>query len=378
MRFFSTLCLSLLAVGINANLSFITVGDWGAGPESGPLAGPNVEFSKTASHVAQQMGIVAASMSPSLNFVFNVGDNFYSDGIQNRSDPIFNQYFSKLFTDPALASAPWYGALGNHDYNGDITAQYNRQSDDARWYLPSANYTLELNIDSNTKATVVVLDTNPFIQAYFLCPSSDNMANQLTDPNAWKTQIDWLDQVLSTSTNAWKVVMAHHTIFASGHSHCYSELQSSIQPLLEKYNVAAYFSGHFHDLEVHNNNNVDYFISGGASQVDWSSLQKAFPQRNLLSKSCKAPSTAGDRSQNPLYTPDTLPGNENGVKLPGFMASTWTASAITTNVWTYMNSTWLNAYTRVTPLPTSVKQEKKDKKDKKEKKNKKNKNGKKL
>ena len=45
-----------------------------------------------------------------------------------------------------------------------------------------------------------------------------------------------------------------------------------------------------------------------------------------------APSTAGQFSQNPLYTPDTLPGAQNGEKLPGFMVSKLTPTHMTTDV----------------------------------------------
>ena len=40
------------------------------------------------------------------------------------------------------------------------------------------------------------------------------------------------------------------------------DLQDHIQPLLEKYGVSAYLSGHYHALEHNHKNGVDYFVSG--------------------------------------------------------------------------------------------------------------------
>lgn len=57
------------------------------------------------------MGKAAARLRPS--FVVSTGDNFYSDGVANASDPGWWESFESVYASPSL-QVPWYAVMGNH------------------------------------------------------------------------------------------------------------------------------------------------------------------------------------------------------------------------------------------------------------------------
>ena len=85
-------------------------------------------------------------------------------------------------------------------------------------------------------------------------------------------QLDWLDQVLSASTAVWKVVVGHHPVYSGGQHGNTATLIDRVVPLLQRYGVQAYISGHDHDLQHIAVDGIHYLISGGGSaprQVTW-------------------------------------------------------------------------------------------------------------
>ena len=69
----------------------------------------------------------------------------------------------------------------------------------------------------------------------------------------------------------------HHTVWSVGHHGPTDILVEKLNPMLVKYKVAAYFSGHDHDMQHINDSNVQYFLSGAGHLVEPS-------QKHMVSK----------------------------------------------------------------------------------------------
>ncbi|KAI0217710.1 Tartrate-resistant acid phosphatase type 5 [Lamellibrachia satsuma] len=95
------------------SINFLTLGDFGGIPYF-PYATP-IQMA-----VAVQMAKFA-NKNP-IDFVLTLGDNFYFDGVKSVDDPRFKETYSRVFYQSSLA-VDWYIVAGNHDYNGNISAQ---------------------------------------------------------------------------------------------------------------------------------------------------------------------------------------------------------------------------------------------------------------
>src|SRR5690606_8880847 len=91
-----------------AGIALIAIGD----------AGRHGAF--TQKEVARDMGTVAEILD--LNFTISVGDNFYPTGVQSTQDYQWISSFESIYTHHLLHE-PWFVALGNHDYEGNVQAQ---------------------------------------------------------------------------------------------------------------------------------------------------------------------------------------------------------------------------------------------------------------
>jgi acid phosphatase len=90
-----------------ATLRVIAMGDWGTGRSSQQVV---------ADAMAQRAREAGA------DFVLTLGDNFYSSGVDSVDDSQWEEKFSSIYADPALA-IPWQVSVGNHDHKGSIEAQ---------------------------------------------------------------------------------------------------------------------------------------------------------------------------------------------------------------------------------------------------------------
>ena len=59
-----------------------------------------------------------------------------------------------------------------------------------------------------------------------------------------------------------------HAVWSVGHHGPTDVLVQKLNPMLLKYKVAAYFSGHDHDMQHLNDSGVQYFLSGAGHLVD--------------------------------------------------------------------------------------------------------------
>jgi len=185
------------------------------------------------------------------SFLITFGDNFYSDGVRSVDSVRFNQTFEEVYTQPSLQTT-WYLVAGNHDHYGNVSAQIEYTKKSKRWYYPSYYYTVTKNIPSSSKTVQFV-----FIDTIILCEDKVN------GPAHWQ----WLDETLNKSKADWLFVAGHYPVYSSAEGGGNKVLIDILKPLLNKYKVHGYFSGHDHGLQhlAENGTFTQYYISGSGS-----------------------------------------------------------------------------------------------------------------
>lgn len=234
------------------SLTFLAIGDWGQ------------QGSAMQRQVAEAMGSVAQEHSS--RFVLSAGDNFYPAGVTSTADAHWRRSFEEVYTAPALQT-PWFSALGNHDYRGDVQAQIDYSRLSPRWRMPSRYFKVagaDLGADF---VDLFVLDTSPLVDA----ENYDEMLQQLAHGHHAKhhgrAQLAWLDQALGASSARWKIVVGHHPVYSGGHGDSPS-LVKDLTPILEAHGVQLYINGHDHSLQHIRRGSVDYVCTGSGAEAN--------------------------------------------------------------------------------------------------------------
>ncbi len=231
------------------SINFLLLGDWGRGGSY---------FQKS---VANQMR--AEGMKKPIDFVLSMGDNFYPSGVNSTYDAGWRESFEDVYYFKSL-NVPWYTVFGNHDYEGSIKAELEYGKVNKRWATNERYYSFEKAIPGSAqKVLFVFIDTNPFDPTLDLSNHSDLGIQDTV------AQMKWLQRVLSSSTANWKIMIGHHPLFTTGaRKSQFPYVRNSLLPLITKYHVNAYFSGHEHDLEYQKPDGpTHYFVNGAGSAV---------------------------------------------------------------------------------------------------------------
>jgi predicted MPP superfamily phosphohydrolase len=230
--------------------NFFVVSDMGS-------SGPYREDS-----VAHTVNRLAKVLHP--QFVVNQGDFFHNNGVKDTLDPLWSAQFEQMFSAPEL-QLKWYSIIGNHEYIGNPQALVDYGKHNARWTMPSRNYTFVKQVDSLTSVRFVMLDTSPFVYIYRF----DSKYHQIKSQDPDKT-VAFADSVLSHSKETWKVVVGHHPIYTSdfvqGNTY---DLIYRIAPLLRKYKVDFYLNGHVHKFEHLQRDGIDYMVTTTGMKPRW-------------------------------------------------------------------------------------------------------------
>jgi len=88
-------------------------------------------YSYAQTKVARALAKAARRQPP--NFVLNVGDNFYFNGVSDIFDTRFEASFEEIYDYPELL-VPWYTIAGNHDHLGNISAQLAHTNFSNKWF----------------------------------------------------------------------------------------------------------------------------------------------------------------------------------------------------------------------------------------------------
>jgi len=227
------------------SVCFIVLGDWGVGGSAAQRSVAAVMDSISRRFRAQ--------------FIITTGDNFYSTGVTSTEDGHWQKSFETVY-DKEGHMLPWYPTLGNHDYNGSITAQMQYSKKSNRWRLTAPYYALKKKAG---KASVVFAfaDMNPFIKSYYNHPMPE-LKHQDT-----AAQYKWLEATLSAPAD-WKIMVGHQPLYSVGSHGSSQELINRFKPLLLRTGTQFYLAGHDHNLQhiKHSNEPVHYLVSGGGGR----------------------------------------------------------------------------------------------------------------
>ncbi|XP_002730556.1 tartrate-resistant acid phosphatase type 5-like [Saccoglossus kowalevskii] len=191
--------------------------------------------------------------------------------------------YEDIFTAASL-HRPWYVCAGNHDHIGNISAQlaYTKFSD--RWNYPDLYYTKRFSIP-NSESTLLIV----FIDTVILTGNTDDHTPDSIlpgpeDPLKADAQWKWIEDTLSNSKDDYVIVGGHYPVWSIAEHGPNNLLVAKLKPLLEKYNVTAYFCGHDHNMQhfKEDNSSVEYFVIGAGDVVDPSTKHKDdVPPRSL-------------------------------------------------------------------------------------------------
>ncbi|MDD5207997.1 MAG: metallophosphoesterase [Elusimicrobiales bacterium] len=198
--------------------SFLAFGDSGSGSE-------------------EQLELAAQMEKFLPDFVMHTGD-VLSDGLDADADDQYYKPYANL-----LSRAPFFLALGNHDYGRDLKTAAGKGFLKANFTpfhsVPLTGLPPHYYFFDDANARFFVLDANGFTGAQFapdLAPGSK--------------QYKWLEHYLSKANDkTWKFVMIHQPLYSTGAHPPEEEVVKALEPLFLKYKVDLVLQGHDHDYE---------------------------------------------------------------------------------------------------------------------------------
>lgn len=201
-----------------------------------------------------QVSALVKTLKP--DAVISLGDNFYDTGVLSIQDKKWNG-FTNYF------HLPFYAILGNHDHLGNILAQIKYKKNG--WIMPSRFYDFVIK-----NVHFIALDTFELAPIESMKNSvgmgmSVSECTHLLDFFRLEKQYEWLEHTLKKSKSKWKIVFGHYPIYSNGAHGDTQQLQIHLLPLLKKYGVHLYLSGHDHSI-CHKEDGVHCLVSGCGSR----------------------------------------------------------------------------------------------------------------
>ncbi len=211
-------------------LRFAAVGDNGSG-------------GRQAMAVARRMA--QTYQTDPFELVSLLGDICYYGNFADRYDEVFRRPMGPLLD----AGVGFELAIGNHD-------EALRHSDEG-----IAEIEAELRL-LGTPSTYYTTSHGP-VDFFHLDSSVPGVFGPGSD-----TQWEWLDDVLASSTNQWKIVTLHHPLYSSGRHGSTHAARERLEPILTRRHVDLVLAGHDHDYErTHPQHGVTHVVSGGGCKT---------------------------------------------------------------------------------------------------------------
>lgn len=271
-----------LVVAHAAALDFTVIGDWGGIP-FWPYHTPGEKSTATA------LGEVAGNVNSS--FTLALGDNFYVTGVKSVDDPRFHTTFESVYTSPHLQGPRHFRVLaGNHDHNGNVTAQIAYSSRSPRWSFPDLYYDfIERSADGVT-AHFVMIDT-VVLAGQSQLDGVDGRegvslkGNELAGtemPERAEAQWQWINRTLAHSQSDFLIVAGHYPVWSICEHGPTTQLVSRLKPMLDANRVSAYLAGHDHCAQAFQDGAVAYHGIGASNICDPSTAHKDAVPANVF------------------------------------------------------------------------------------------------
>jgi len=218
------------------------------------------------------------------DIIILLGDNFYPYGVKDDLDEQFKLFEELNFKNDV------YAILGNHDHLGEPLPQINYTN----WIMDNFYYQKTFdNIDIFFIDTCLINPNN-------FCLSDDIISFKIgIDVEFIKNKMMlWLHNKLSKSKKDIKIICGHYPIISFGKYSWNKTIANSLIPIITKYKVDYYVSGHDHNLQIIPVKTKEYtftqIISGAASclyslknekvNYGWIKLNKNKIDKKLINK----------------------------------------------------------------------------------------------
>ncbi|OQR76393.1 tartrate-resistant acid phosphatase type 5-like [Tropilaelaps mercedesae] len=252
------------------SVRFLVFGDWGGIPFY-PYS--TVIQRRTAKKMAQ------FASRREVQFILALGDNFYFTGVRDVGDRRFQRTFEEIYNEGSMR-IPWYVIAGNHDHDGNVSAQIAYSKISNRWIFPDYYYSRSFEIPGTDGDILDVFMLDTVLICGKTAGNEDDQPIPQTRSKNYSKQFRWLIAELEKSKAKYILVAGHYPIYSAcshGTTDC---LVSEMVPILQKYRVNAYLAGHDHDLQHirpdlgPGNWTVEYFVSGATNFINPSLIHK--------------------------------------------------------------------------------------------------------
>lgn len=236
------------------HLIFFSIGDWGA----------NTTQVNSAKLVANAMASYYPYLNPLPSFIVSLGDNFYENGVTGIRDELWDSAWFSIFIKPfpSMHSIRWFSVLGNHDYYGgenSVNAQLEMTNCSENWVMPSKEY---YSYDKETSSYHIFIDT---IKIY---PELYDKTKNIYTRQDTTHSLTVLENMLIHARQLkcrWIFVYGHYHLFSNGYYGNYNMMIQRILPLLRKYKVSVYFSGHEHNFQLLKYDGIYFCVNGAGA-----------------------------------------------------------------------------------------------------------------
>ena len=242
----------------STDIRFLAVGDWGSDSE---------RQQEDANAIGQWCD------ENRCDFIISTGDNFYDNGVYSADDERFETTWRKVYNHPAIADLTWYISAGNHDhgYGYDLREWYQVEHSkiDPRWHFPDLAHSFTISTPFSMMVKFVSYDTESILQ------NKNNATGML----------QFLESELEDPISDWIIVFGHHPCYSAGMRAGSRIIRKRVLPILTKYNVDIYLTGHEHNLEhwqVQNETDIDHIITGAGGKIPYEFNERNYEKMKKL------------------------------------------------------------------------------------------------